>query len=180
MRETSCCRFRPALPLLRTRDRLSRWRRLVSRVVFNYDRDVHLYFEFALDSRYSKPIAANLRISIVVTDFLVGPVPQAVYFGKQRRSKLRGSLRSPHPTDSSSKQSAIFGDAGSGSFPGAIERLLRVPERPSYIGSRGEFGVGLGEENRDLNAMILKMKRTGGTAGCRSRTLVYENPPRPA
>lgn len=80
MRETSCCRFRPALPLLRTRDRLSRWRRLVSRVVFNYDRDVHLYFEFALDSRHSKQIAANLRISIVVTDFLVGPVPQAVYF----------------------------------------------------------------------------------------------------
>jgi hypothetical protein len=29
----------------------------VSRVVVNYDRDVHLYFEFALDSRHSKQIA---------------------------------------------------------------------------------------------------------------------------
>ena len=102
MRETSCCRFGPALPLLRTRDRLSRWRRLVSRVVFNYDRDVHLYFEFALDSRHSKQIAANLRISIVVTDFLVGPVPQAVYFEAEALEVSRFPSFT-HPADSSSK-----------------------------------------------------------------------------
>jgi nitroimidazol reductase NimA-like FMN-containing flavoprotein (pyridoxamine 5'-phosphate oxidase superfamily) len=52
----------------------------VSPVFFNYDSDLHLYFESALDSRHSRLIVANPRVSIVVTDFVVAPIPEAVYF----------------------------------------------------------------------------------------------------
>jgi nitroimidazol reductase NimA-like FMN-containing flavoprotein (pyridoxamine 5'-phosphate oxidase superfamily) len=52
----------------------------VSPVFFNYDCGLHLYFESALDSRHSQLIAANPRVSIVVTDFVVDPIPEAVYF----------------------------------------------------------------------------------------------------